>query len=263
MTNPTNVPQTSARPNRARRFALIGVVAVVVIAIVAIVIGLLSGGTSDAPEAAPSTPSQASTPAATTPPTTDEAEPTASSLARRDPADAAALGSVDAPIVLVEYGDYRCGFCAQAHREVMPLIIEEYVADGIVRIEWRDAPILSQESAWAAVAARAAAEQGAFWEYHDALYAEVPDGDSAWTRERLVALAASLGLDAAAFDAALSDQSVAEVVARDAAEAQAIGLKATPTFFVGDVVIQGARPIEDFREAIASELERLGETPAP
>jgi predicted DsbA family dithiol-disulfide isomerase len=78
--------------------------------------------------------------------------------------------------------------------------VEEYVEEGTLRIEWHDFPYLGQESLLAAVAARAAQEQGKFWEYHDLLYRNQSGGFSV---EKLIGLAGEAGLDVERFEADL------------------------------------------------------------
>src|SRR5699024_10957449 len=62
-------------------------------------------------------------------------------LARRDEGDPMAMGDVDAPIVLVNYSDWRCPFCAKCARDMEPTLVSDYVETGKLRIEWRDMPI--------------------------------------------------------------------------------------------------------------------------
>ena len=81
-------------------------------------------------------------------------------LARRDADDYTAIGDVDAPLVMIEYSDYRCPYCALYATETQPELIKKYVDTGKLRIEWRDTPIFGEQSLDAAVAAPAAGEQG-------------------------------------------------------------------------------------------------------
>lgn len=176
-------------------------------------------------------------------------------LARRDPADAAAKGSVDAPIVIVEYADYRCAYCAVFANEVLPALVSEYVDAGLVRLEWRDAPVLGETSPNAAIAAHAAGAQGKYWEYSAALYASSPTKQTEWSREVLLGVAATVpALDLAAFTIALDDPVHAQRVAQEAQESATIGVSSTPTFIVGNQPVRGAQPIETFREIIEQEL---------
>src|SRR5699024_2995863 len=97
-------------------------------------------------------------------------------LPRREPGDPLAMGEPDAPVTMLIYSDYRCPFCAKFSQDVQPDLVEEYVETGVLRLEWRDLPIFGEESLEGARAGRAAAEQGKFWEFNDAVYADAPGG---------------------------------------------------------------------------------------
>ena len=127
--------------------------------------------------------------------------------------------------------------------------MEEYVEDGTLRIEWHDFPYLGQESLTAAVAARAAQDQGRFWEYHDLLYRNQSGG---FSLEKLLGLAGEAGLDVKRFEADLADPDrYSEVVADDFREGQQRGISGTPTFVINGRVIAGLQPLEIYEEAIA------------
>ena len=127
--------------------------------------------------------------------------------------------------------------------------MEEYVEDGTLRIEWHDFPYLGQESLTAAVAARAAQDQGRFWEYHDLLYRNQSGG---FSLEKLLGLAGEAGLDVKRFEADLADPDrYSEVVADDFREGQQRGISGTPTFVINGRVIAGLQPLEVYEEAIA------------
>jgi protein-disulfide isomerase len=158
-----------------------------------------------------------------------------------------ALGNAGAPVVMIEYGDFRCPFCGKFAREVEPKLVDEYVESGTLRMEWRDFPYLGRESVGAALAARAAQEQGKFWEYHDLLYENQSGG---FSDERLVELAREAGLDVEEFEADLASGRHEEAVARDFQEGQRIGITGTPTFVINGEVLAGAQPIEVFEDAI-------------
>jgi protein-disulfide isomerase len=158
-----------------------------------------------------------------------------------------ALGDADAPVVMVEYGDFRCPFCGEFARETEPKLVDEYVESGTLRMEWRDFPYLGRESVRAALAARAAQEQGKFWEYHDLLYENQSGG---FSDERLVELARETHLDTEEFEADLGSARHQEAVTRDFREGQRIGITGTPTFLINGEMLAGAQPIEVFEDAI-------------
>jgi protein-disulfide isomerase len=81
------------------------------------------------------------------------------------------LGDANAPVTVIEYGDYQCPFCELFYAKVQPLIKQQYVDTGKVKFVFRDFPFLGQESFDAGAAVECAKDAGKFWEYHDALYA--------------------------------------------------------------------------------------------
>jgi protein-disulfide isomerase len=172
-------------------------------------------------------------------------------LERLEADDPLALGDVDAPVVMIEWSDFQCPFCGRFARETKPELIDRYVEEGVLRIEWRDLPVLGEESFTAALAGRAAAEQGAFWELHDAIYAEDRGRNAGeLDREPLIAMAADLGLDVERFEADLDDPALAEAVQADLQLGQSLGITGTPTFLINGHLVVGAQPTEMFAGAI-------------
>jgi protein-disulfide isomerase len=126
--------------------------------------------------------------------------------------------------------------------------VQEYVEDGMLRIEWHDFPYLGQESLTAAVAARAAQDQGRFWEYHDLLYRNQSGG---FSLEKLLGLAGEAGLDVERFESDLAEPDrYTRVVADDFREGQQRGISGTPTFVINGRVIAGLQPLEVYEDAI-------------
>lgn len=180
-----------------------------------------------------------------------QAENPFAGLARRAPDDPLALGKPDAPVVILEYADFQCPFCGRHARETEPKLIKDYVDKGLVRIEWRDLPYLGAESNDAAAAGRAAAAQGRFWEFHNAVYAKERRVNSgALDGDALRDIARSIGLDLARFDTDRASAATRTAVLRDQQEATSMGITGTPAFIVGDTPIVGAQPYEAFKQAI-------------
>jgi protein-disulfide isomerase len=177
-------------------------------------------------------------------------------MSRRIEGDPTALGKTDAPVVLVEFSDFRCPFCGVFARDTLPTIVDEYVKAGKVRIEWRDLTVFGQQSIDAAVAGRAAGEQGLFWEFNAAVYRDAPErAHIDLPRERLLQIGRDIGVpDMARYESDLSSPALLKLVTADTAEAQAIGATGTPLFLVNDTPISGAQPIGAFRQAIDHEL---------
>ncbi|MFD5868880.1 DsbA family protein [Corynebacterium sp. NPDC060344] len=177
-------------------------------------------------------------------------------LARRDEGDPMAIGPVDAPVVLINYSDWRCPFCAKFARDIEPALVSDYVETGKLRIEWRDMPIFGDESMIGARAGRAAAEQGKFHEFHEVVMAAAPErGHANLTEQTLMGFAEQAGIpDLEKFRGDMTSERFDEAINKDAEEGALYGVNSTPTFIVGKRAIVGAQPLEQFREAIESQL---------
>jgi protein-disulfide isomerase len=175
------------------------------------------------------------------------------------PVDIAGLpmkGDAAAPVTLIELTDYQCPYCRRHAEGALPQIEREYVTSGKVRYLILDLPLAMHRSApKAAEAAHCAADQGKYWEMHDALFAE----QEALGLEDLRRRAVALGLDTAAFDACLQSGAHAARVAAGSAEAARLGVTGTPTFLIGrsagatvtDIrVVRGAQPFVNFKSGI-------------
>lgn len=171
-------------------------------------------------------------------------------------------GSLSAPVVLIAFVDFQCPFCGRFAREVLPEIDQEYIRTGRVQLVYRHLPLPSHPHAsGAAEAAACAAKQGQFWPMHDRLFAGGAQLDDAGLR----AIAGSLALDRAAFDACLETKTTLASVSRDAEEARTLALRSTPSFLLGTRlpdgrvqvvrVFAGARPIDEFRAEIDRVLD--------
>lgn len=173
-------------------------------------------------------------------------------MSRRVDGDPLAIGAVDAPVVLVAYSDYRCPFCAKFSRETEPVLLDKYVAEGILRIEWRDLPIFGDQSMAAARAGRAAADQGRFWEFSTAVFASSPErGHPDLTSEALRGFAAAAGVaDLDRFARESADPSADQGIYADVREANTIGVSSTPSFVVNGTPILGAQPVGVFEQVI-------------
>lgn len=176
------------------------------------------------------------------------------STERRDEADPLAMGDVDAPVVMVNYSDFQCPYCGKFARDSQPELVKDYVDEGILRIEWRDFPYFGDESKVSAVAARAAAEQDKFWEFHDEMYADQPEMNSGKIdTEYLTDIAEDIDLDVDQFKADLESDEFQDQVEEDFTEGQQIGVTGTPTFVINGTQIVGAQPLNTFTDVIENE----------
>lgn len=179
-----------------------------------------------------------------------DVHPELEKYARRDARDPLAVGRADAPVVMIEYADFKCGYCGKFARETEPELIEKYVGEGTLRIEWRNFPIFGEESERAARAAWAAGRQGRFWQFHRAAYAEGAK-EQGFGKERVLALAREAGVpDVDRFGRDLDSDAARQAVAKDQEQAYALGATSTPSFLVNGRPIAGAQPMETFTNAI-------------
>jgi Na+/H+ antiporter NhaA len=154
-------------------------------------------------------------------------------------------GAVDAPVTVVEYGDFECPYCGQAEPVVRELI-RDFGED--VRYVWRHLPLndVHPHAQLAAEAAEAAADQDAFWELHDLML----DNQDALEPSSLIAYAEQLGLDVERFSDNLRDHAGAARVAEDVDGADLSGVSGTPTFFINNRRQHGAYDIASLSAAV-------------
>lgn len=251
---------------------LITVLACVVSLLGGVVIGLLIPRGSDAPSATPTgtgvtaqqqAPAQPEPAPSATPTISEEQRQAQIETLRQQPrridGDPLAVGAVDAPVVMIEYADYQCGYCQQFTTEIKPEL-QHLIDDGTLRIEWHDFPIFGEESALIAIAARAAGEQGMFWEYNTAVMAARSGSQEPVTAESLIALAGEVGVpNIEQFTTDLNGTELAALVQADYDSAIALlGQPSTPQFIINDSYIGGSGPAEAFIGVIEDELAKLG-----
>lgn len=182
-------------------------------------------------------------------------QPDLSEIEARDEEDLLAAGPVDAPVVLVVFSDYQCPFCARWSEQTLPSMME-HVEAGDLRIEWRDVNVFGPASELAAQASYAAALQGAFWEYHDELFAggEHRSADEL-SEEALIDLAGELGLDTEQFATDLTSEETVELIATNQQFGVDLGATSTPAFVLGGQPLMGAQPTEVFEDAFQTALD--------
>lgn len=184
------------------------------------------------------------------------------SLQRRDADDTMAVGDVDAPVVMIEYADYRCPYCARFHLEIRPDLAPA-IEDGTLRIEFRDLVIFDETSELAAVAGRAAAEQGQLEDFQKAVFALSNEGHGEYDAADLIEIAREVGVpDVEQFEADLQDEELLAAVQADTAEGRSLGLSSTPTFLINTQFVQGAYPAVHLLSIIEQEHQAVleGET---
>jgi protein-disulfide isomerase len=160
--------------------------------------------------------------------------------------DSPTLGNPEAEIVLLEFSDFECPYCAQAPEQVKAFLADH---DEDVLFVFKHLPLtnIHAQALPAALAAWAAGQQGQFWPYHDALFMRQNElGD-----ELYVSLAEELGLDMEQFERDRTSDTAKAAIARDLALANELKLNSTPTFIMGNMLIPGVVPAEFLAEALA------------
>jgi protein-disulfide isomerase len=154
-------------------------------------------------------------------------------------------GEREAPLQLVMFGDFQCPFCLGAQSVLRR--VRERLGDQLL-FGFRHLPIPERHplAPLAAEASEAAAAQGSFWEYHDALYANQPK----LSRETMLEVAGDLGLDVERLTEEIDSGAHRDRIARDVASAEASGATGTPTFFVNGKRFFGAYDAGSLVEAL-------------
>jgi len=159
-------------------------------------------------------------------------------------------GPADAPVTLVEYGDFECPYCGQAE----PIIRELLTDFGDLRYVWRHLPLgdVHPQAQLAAEASEAAAAQGAFWQMHDLLL----DHQGALGPKALIRYAERLGLDVDRFTDELRAHIWSDRVAADVESADVSGVAGTPSFFINGQRHAGAYDIDTLSRAVRTARAR-------
>ncbi len=163
--------------------------------------------------------------------------------------DDPSLGKKDAPVTLVLFSDFECAVCHEQEK-VLKEVLDKYD----LRLVWKDYPTNDPESRayQAALAARCASDENAFWEYHDLLYS----GKFDLSQEGFLAAAKELSLDEDDFETCLSQKQKAPLVNDNMVEAESLGIEGVPFLYVNDQEALGGLAKEDLEKVIKIELER-------
>lgn len=175
-------------------------------------------------------------------------------------------GKADAPLTMIEYSDFTCGYCLKFFKETWPKIQARYVDTGKVRFLYKDYPRADQgPGVTAALAARCAGDQGAYWPMHDRLFA----ADGRLDVDSYEKHAKTIGLDEGKFRQCLRDAPYVQAIFQDRDEANSWGFRGTPGFVLlrtsqqpttknPAIAIPGAFPFEAFEEEIEKLLSSSG-----
>jgi protein-disulfide isomerase len=167
-----------------------------------------------------------------------------------DAGDSPRKGKATAPVQIVEFSDFQCPYCSTAAKTIDE--VEKKYGDK-VSIVYRHFPLpMHKQATRAAEASECADDQGGFWKFHDALFAD----QKPWTDTDFVNYAKSAGLDSDKLIACLEAGTHKPTVDKDIEAGKNAGMGGTPGFYVNGVVLNGAQPIEVFSDVIDAELAR-------
>ena len=171
------------------------------------------------------------------------------------------LGDPDAPITLVEFGDYQCHYCNVFFQSIEKDIVKNYVDTGKVKIIFKDYNIIGEDSVKASQGAHCANDQGLFWEYHDILYSNWTGENNGWaSSENLAIFAQQIGLNMDKWSECMNKGSHSQIILKSNDDARTLQLTGTPAFFIinseGEVSkLFGAQPFEVFKKIFDEQLE--------
>lgn len=159
-------------------------------------------------------------------------------------------GDVNSPITVVLFSDFECSYCSKQEEKISELV-EKYN----LRLVWKDYPRSDPKSSsyQAAVAARCAQLENAFWDYHDRLYAS----DSSINDEFLHEVARDLHFDMDEFDACLSEMKTEQLVYDNMLEAEALGIEGVPFLYVNDQSVLGEISKDELETMLELEIDKI------
>ena len=161
------------------------------------------------------------------------------------------MGDPNAPITILEWGDYQCTFCYKFHQNTLNVINEDFIETGKVKVIFKDFPLNGPDSKLAAEASYCAHDQDKYWEYHDQLYENWAGERTGWiTRESLSEFAESINLEIVEFNKCLDENKYENKINSIYEFGNQIGIDATPSFLVFNdekiIKIRGNQPLEVF-----------------
>ena len=171
------------------------------------------------------------------------------------------LGNPDAPITLVEFGDYQCHYCNVFFHSTEEDLLNKYVKTGKVKMIFKDFNIIGPDSVTASHGAHCADDQGLFWEYHNILYKNWNGENNGWASyENLYKFAQEVGLDMDGWSDCMTNSDHSQIILDSNQDAKDLQLTGTPSFFVigsdGKVTkLFGAQPLVQFENIFEPMLE--------
>jgi len=161
------------------------------------------------------------------------------------------MGDPNAPITILEWGDYQCTFCYKFHQNTLDIINEDFIKTGKVKLIFKDFPLNGPDSLLAAEASYCAQDQKKYWQYHDELYRNWEGERTGWiTRESLDEFGNTVNLNLDEFNTCLDEHKYQSKVISLNEFGKEVGIDATPSFLVFNdekiIKIRGNQPLEVF-----------------
>lgn len=172
----------------------------------------------------------------------------------------ALLGQANAPVTMVYWSDYQCPACKMFDEESISHIMEDYVADGKVKILFKDFAFIGEDSITAAMAGQAIWQiaPDKFYQWHEAVFEKQGEENKGWAaREKLLAIAKSIGIDDAKVGQLMDQNKVQyqKVIDDNLAEGTTLGIRSTPTFAInGQNMVNGVLPYSQVKQLIEKAL---------
>jgi protein-disulfide isomerase len=172
------------------------------------------------------------------------------------------LGSMSAPVTIIDFSDFQCYLCARYFKNTEPKINETYIQTGKANLVFKHLPNRGTDSMGAAIAAQCTDDQGMFWQFHNLLYNNQRSIDSGWVnKDNLKKFASKIGgLNIEKFNSCVDTQKYKSFVERDIAFAASFGFHDTPNFVVVNSdgsnaeIINGAQPFAAFKALVDKRL---------
>lgn len=174
----------------------------------------------------------------------------------RPMANGATMGDPNAPVKIVEFGDFQCSACLHFYQTIEPSLVTDYIATGKVNYTFRSmGNWIGPDSVAAAEAAYCAADQGKFWDYHDILFANwTGENVGDFTSKRLIAFGENIGLDMSTFRSCVNSQKYSARVSQDNSDGLKAGVQGTPTLFINSTMYNGDMTYTAVKQAIETAL---------
>lgn len=182
--------------------------------------------------------------------------------------DDSVMGNKDAPVTIIEFGDFECPFCKKSFEELLPQLKRDFIDTGKVKFVYRDFPLDFHENARKeAEAAECARDQGgdaSYYRYHDQIYTQTKSNGTGLALTQLPVIAKTLGLNAQQFQQCLDSSKYAEEVEKDYQDGMTAGITGTPGWFIGKSnndntitapAVEGAQPYTVFKTIIEEQLK--------